>query len=651
MIIKSMGRRKTTARNGQSVFASLLNYFLKEKGSKIDICHNIPAHYYQSEIIDTFADNARYLHERKNGNLAYHEIISFPVTQHDRSKVNTALQNIGRTYLAERAPQNIAVGVIHNDKDHVHLHLMLSSNKLYERNRVRLSREDFLAIQERVATKAQTLYPELGLENLYTPDKIRSNARESVRLTQGQQQQKIHRKTAPLSRKEQLSELVHGLLDKHQDKTTLEAALEQHGFVLYQRGQTVGLVDQDGKKHRLSTLGIMPRYQEWQQKIQDRVSQKETLQVKSSVVKRDLKAEAEQNIARLTAEERARQHREIADKVQAESQRRIEELQRAKAVQAAKERIEILKQTPPIAEPKPVPIPPVKVDLQAQAQRRVAELQQAEKARQLKEEAQKEQQEKRDAMRLKAEQNKQALELAEKSRQIQENIEAMKQAQAEKERREKAQAIQLQVEQDKKALERAEKSRKIKENIEAMRLKAEQDRAALEQAKRISPAPQTVPQQKRDLAAEALEEINRLKQERYNEPSTTQKAIEPQRATQPIKRDLKAEAEKRIAELRKDFIAEQQAKSQPKPIKTEQEHTRKPTTVQPTRQPPSPQKTPENPDFSPQVQNVLDSMRQKTETIAQQRSEKAKQQDVSRRVNELEQARDQGRDHERDAER
>ena len=139
MIIKSMGRRKTTARNGQSVFASLLNYFLKEKGAKIDICHNIPAHYYQSEIIDTFADNARYLHERKNGNLAYHEIISFPVTQHDRSKVNTALQNIGRTYLAERAPQNIAVGVIHNDKNHVHLHLMLSSNKLYERNRVRLS--------------------------------------------------------------------------------------------------------------------------------------------------------------------------------------------------------------------------------------------------------------------------------------------------------------------------------------------------------------------------------------------------------------------------------------------------------------------------------------------------------------------------------
>lgn len=548
-----MGRRSTTARNGQSVFASLLNYFLKEKGAKIDICHNIPSHYYQSEIIDTFADNARYLHERKNGNLAYHEIISFPVTQHDRSKVNTALQNIGRTYLSERAPQNIAVGVIHNDKDHVHLHLMLSSNKLYERNRVRLSKEDFLAIQERVAAKAQILYPEFGLENLYTPDNIRSNARESLRLTQGQQQQKVHRKTAPLSRKEQLSELVHGLLDKHQDKTTLEEALEQHGFTLYQRGQAVGLVDQDGKKHRLSTLGIMPRYQEWQQKAQELVSQKETPQVKPSVAKRDLKAEAEQNIARLTAEERVRQQREIADKVQAESQRRIEELQRAKAVQAAKERIEILKQTLPIPEPKRVPIPPVKTDLQAQAQHRIAELQQAEKARQLKEQAQA-------------------------------NIEAMKLEQAQKER---AERIRLKAQQEKEALEQAQKH---KEEAEA-----------------------------RVRMAKIQADAQAKREQQHNTPILNHAP----------KRDLKAEAEKRIAELEQEYLAKQS--------------TRNTHNVQTARQPTSPQKTPESPDFSSNVQNVLDSMRRRTETIQQQ--------DVSRRVNELEQARDKGRDQERDAER
>lgn len=568
MIIKSMGRRKTTARNGQSVFASLLNYFLKEKGAKIDICHNIPAHYYQSEIIDTFADNARYLHERKNGNLAYHEIISFPVTQHDRSKVNTALQNIGRTYLAERAPQNIAVGVIHNDKNHVHLHLMLSSNKLYERNRVRLSREDFLAIQERVATKAQTLYPELGLENLYTPDNIRSNARESVRLTQGQQQQKVHRKTAPLSRKEQLSELVHGLLDKHQDKTTLDSALSQYGLSLYQRGQTVGLVDQDGKKHRLSTLGLMPSYQQWQQKAQERVSQKETPQVKPSVAKRDLKAEAAQNIAQLTAEERVRQQREIADKVQAESQRRIEELQRAKAVQAAKERIEILKQTPPIPEPKRVPIPPVKTDLQAQAQRRIAELQQAEKARQLKEKAQA-------------------------------NIEAMKLEQAQKEQQERAERIRLKAQQEKEALEQAQKHKEAAE-ARARMVKIQADA----QAKR--------------------EQQHNSKMDAPNQ-------------NQSPKRDLKAEAERRIAELEQEYLAKQQS--------TLTSHK-----AQSTKQSPPPQKTPENPDFSPQVQNLLDSVRKKTEAMHQQ-SDKNKQDELLRRVDELQQGRDQGRDHERDAER
>lgn len=497
MIIKSMGRRKTTARNGQSVFASLLNYFLKEKGAKIDICHNIPSHYYPSEIIDTFADNARYLHERKNGNLAYHEIISFPVTQHDRSKVNTALQNIGRTYLAERAPQNIAVGVIHNDKDHVHLHLMLSSNKLYERNRVRLSKDDFLAIQERLAAKAQSLYPEFGLENLYTPDNIRSNARGSVRLTQGQQQQKVHRKNAPLSRKEQLSQLIQELLNKHQDKTTLEAALGQHGFTLYQRGQTVGLVDQDGKKYRLSTLGIMPSYQAWQQKIQDSVSQKETSKVKVPVAKRDLKAEAKQNIARFTAEENQRKHKETTNKVEIESQRRLRELQRAKAFQVAKEHLEILKQTPPTQEPKAPPIPPVKVDLQAQAQRRIAELEQAEKARQLKEKAQA-------------------------------NIEAMQLAQAQKEQQERAEQIRLKAQQEKEALEQAQKDKEEAE-VRARMVKAQAE-AQAKKDQQHTPTLNQAP--KRDLKAEAEKRIVELEQE-YLAKQSTRNTHNVQAARQP----------------------------------------------------------------------------------------------------------------------
>jgi hypothetical protein len=169
--------------------------------------------------------------------------------------------------------------VIHNDKEHLHLHILLSSNKMMERSRVHFAKKaDFLAVQAQVMSKAQSLYPELNLENLYTPDRVHSKKRESVRLTQGQQHERIHGKDRPkkASRKVELSSLVHGLLAQHRDKAALEAAMKQHGISMYQRGNTIGVLDQDGKKHRLNTLGALPHYQEWQAQQKPKVAEKET---------------------------------------------------------------------------------------------------------------------------------------------------------------------------------------------------------------------------------------------------------------------------------------------------------------------------------------------------------------------------------------
>ena len=74
--------------------------------------------------------------------------------------------------------------------------------------------------------------------------------------------------------------MVHGLLAQHRDKAALEAAMKQHGLSMYQRGNTIGVLDQDGKKHRLNTLGALPHYQEWQAQSQaqqkPKVAEKET---------------------------------------------------------------------------------------------------------------------------------------------------------------------------------------------------------------------------------------------------------------------------------------------------------------------------------------------------------------------------------------
>lgn len=544
-----MGRRNTTARNGQSLFASLLNYFLKEDDTEIDLRHNLPYDSQRSEILDTFLDNARYLNKRKNGNTAYHEILSFPVMNHDRENLKVALRDIGRIYLKERAPDNIAVGVIHYDRDHVHLHLLLSSNKIMDRSRVHFAKKaDFLAVQAQVVSKAQALYPELNLDNLYTPDRVHSKARETVRLTQGQQHEKIHNK-APvkkINRKEELSNLLHELLNQHHDKTTLETALQEHGLAIYQRGSTVGILDQEnGKKHRLATLGVQPSYQLWQQKIQEEVAKKETIQ-------RELKAEAERAMTLLRQQEQIKKQQEVADKMKAQAQKRIDELN----------------QIPP-TQPFQKPNDPPKRDLKAEAEQRLAELQQEQTIKKQREQA-----------------------------------EILK-AQAQK-----------QLEEQKKA--------------EANRLEQEaRQRAEI-------------------MKAQAQAQIDKLRSDKAVIP-------EPQKATEPPKRDLKAEAERRMQEIRQEIAAKNQtidrSEDAQNPRKTGQMPQQPTAPVQKPVQPPIPQKTSDKSTASPTPDSIREEVRKRAEAIQKQKEAQSQRDSVSQRMQELNQARDQGRDKEEDAER
>ena len=54
---------------------------------------------------------------------------------------------MGQEYLRQRAPEQLAYGVIHLDTDHIHLHLMVSANRVRSADRVRLSKADFADIQ------------------------------------------------------------------------------------------------------------------------------------------------------------------------------------------------------------------------------------------------------------------------------------------------------------------------------------------------------------------------------------------------------------------------------------------------------------------------------------------------------------------------
>lgn len=271
MIIKSLSRKARQAsggrgnrRGGGSPIASLLRYMnrgIEEEEGRAVLWHNFygGAQSREEDILQAFEDNARLLSDRKNGNILYHEILSFSVGhQLSKDDLCRVIADIGQEYLRERAADQLAYGVIHLDTDHIHLHLMVSANEVGRSERVRLSKAQFAEAQRRVERFALTHYPELAQTRIYDQERRRE------RLKTRAHEQAMKERTQAPSRKEQLKASMHQMFERARSFEELGKLLEAAGCRVYVRGKTVGIVvrEADGteRKHRLATLGLEDHY-------------------------------------------------------------------------------------------------------------------------------------------------------------------------------------------------------------------------------------------------------------------------------------------------------------------------------------------------------------------------------------------------------
>lgn len=269
MIIKSLSRKSRSfrpgSRGGLGPFASLARYMnrgIQEEDGKAVLWHNFygSEKTREDEIIREFETNSRLLKERANGNILYHEIMSFSRGYElDDERLFRVIADIGQEYLSERAPRQLGYGVIHRDTDHIHLHLMISANQVGKSDRVRLSKKEFSDIQKRVESFALTRHPELAQTKIYARDRVAERLKTDVR------EQAMKTRSKSPSRKEGLKARLHSLFERAVSFKDLAELAQSEGLKFYQRGKSVGVVvrDPDGqeRKHRLSTLGVEEHYQ------------------------------------------------------------------------------------------------------------------------------------------------------------------------------------------------------------------------------------------------------------------------------------------------------------------------------------------------------------------------------------------------------
>lgn len=255
MIIKSLSRKKPS-------FDQLADYMLAEAGAKEMVRHNLPATARTMEkVVAAFEENHACLPKRANGNALFHEIIALePNLDIAVKEQKKALVKIAERYLALRAPNQLAYGVVHTGTAHVHLHLMISSNAVFSKKREWLKKKEFADIQRDMEAYQHEHFPELGRSRHY--DKTRDGLKRSNR------EQTMKQRTGKPSHREELALRIGEILQTAKNREVLIAELKKLNLTLYQRGRTVGIRTKGGRKYRLSSLGLATDYAEAMARIE-----------------------------------------------------------------------------------------------------------------------------------------------------------------------------------------------------------------------------------------------------------------------------------------------------------------------------------------------------------------------------------------------
>jgi Relaxase/Mobilisation nuclease domain len=251
MMVKSMSRKSTS-------FGQLLDYLNQPAQKGPAILQNFrTTHEDFRKIHGEFLENSRSLPPRKNGNILYHEILSF--SDLDRERVTPViLEDLTRHYLSLRAPYALAYAKAHFNTASPHVHLMISANDLGSSRRRRLSKTQFQEIKRELERYQKERYPFLMSSIVFSDSRNPS----APRRRRGEHERARRLRTSGMkisSRKDELRELVLRTLTRASSGEAFLLLMAQAGIRLRCRGKTVTLEDQarpGSRRYRLSTLGL-----------------------------------------------------------------------------------------------------------------------------------------------------------------------------------------------------------------------------------------------------------------------------------------------------------------------------------------------------------------------------------------------------------
>lgn len=256
MIIKSMARKEGSS------FKASIDYFLRDAAcDQNHILHHNLLGRTRDEIVADFEENTKLLRKRKNGNVAYHEVVSIrSVPGMDREEQKRKLIEIVIRYVKLRAPNCIVLAALHDDHEgHIHVHLLISANELGETKRHRLTKGQFRKIAIDMERRVLADYPEL--KQVVAIEK-------EAKVKRSHKAGAMKARTGRLPKQEALAADLKSVFQSVNSIGELNRQMQRRRLEFYQRGKIVGVINsKTGKRNRLPTLGIDEDYEAMKKKL------------------------------------------------------------------------------------------------------------------------------------------------------------------------------------------------------------------------------------------------------------------------------------------------------------------------------------------------------------------------------------------------
>ena len=186
--------------------------------------------------------------ERSNKNLAYHEILSFHKSDTDKLP-KKVLMKIARKYAKERSPKSMIISTMHSDKDHLHIHNVISALEFATGKPVRLTRKEFKEVKIRMEQYQQK---ELGLKFSRV-----NHSKKKEAILQLDIERELNLRGKKSERQELRDTLVEVFARIRTEKVD-KKEFEKAGIEFYSRGGSIVGVQGFKRRYRLKTLGFDP---------------------------------------------------------------------------------------------------------------------------------------------------------------------------------------------------------------------------------------------------------------------------------------------------------------------------------------------------------------------------------------------------------